>query len=1302
MKRLRQDIGLMVLLGAFIFGGLLGGGPLDLCEAQGLSANITGLLHLQVREKIRKVQEAKLPLMATELETARIVSISIEDVHSQKVFIYFDEEPTNSEIQALENLGVTVHQDSWIPPVGNHSTGFLVADMPIDKLDELANKSYVVRLDTAEQMHEPLNDLAAIRTNVDDVWDLGHDGTGITIAVLDSGLDTNHPDIPAPVASWDYAENDATIGNTVTGHGTHVTGIALGRGTQSAGEASEYTGVAPGANLVFFKVGTDATGGAPTHATVQAMQDAVDNHNVDIINYSYGGWSEYHDGSSATNQAVDYAVSQGAAVFCAAGNEGNDDQHFSGMVPAGTTTGDIQVNVTGAGLNNTRLLFNTVWFDGLGTNNDLELTFFDSNHNQLPDVTALGQTQSPRGTEAQYFYYDFFVPIGNSTYFLRVTNNSTNDQFFHIYYSTAFNQAGAGDVTFQNPDPSFTLSTPATADNAIAVASYTTRANWTDFLGGGWTYGEAVNTISTFSSRGPRVDGELKPSIAAPGSAIISARDQDVYPWNWPNNNPPNYYRGIIDNDGLNLDGSGPADYFVMQGTSMASPHAAGVAALLLEAQPALVGNPDSLRCVLEIVAGNMGAHNDASGYGVVDAQASVKSTALGLCWLLNHQNANGSWSNSVGLSSLATLAFLNSGHDETDPAVKNAIDYITSNVKGDGSIWSLGYKTYETSLAVLALVATYNGAYTDTVENAADWLRKSQWDESCLWETVNRDNWYYGGFGYGSHIRPDLSNTQFALMALDSVISVPKDDELWDKAQIFLARTQMRQQDVYIPDLDYTVEWNLSYNKYDDGGFVYYPGVSLSSTGTSYGSMTAAGIWNLRLCDVPPDNPRVQTALNWLLDNYTWDSNPGMTPDGRRFQYYYYLALSKALTMALESDEFNGHDWYGDMSTKLIDLQHSDGHWVNSYAGHGGEGDPTLCTSYSILSLQVREIPTNIQRLSWMTFILRSNADLHVYDPLGRHVGMNYETGQIEIEIPDATFVMNNTQEITVPRLEEGKYIIKLVGTGTGEYELTVTGGVGDTVVADETIAGFITEGEVHEAIATVAMIVGLTIDIMVVDNTPPEIEIEVPQPNQALQDGVTFTASASDQSGVASLAFYVREPNDGNGIPIGYECLAATLNGATGKWEHAFDTTQLPDGNYVILAEAVDNKDNEGWSEIVPFSIRNWAVIELLPNTANNKAGRTMPVKFALRIAAAVDPLQPFVYNEELEIRIYDASEPDTILQTSLYGDTSKDYRIDTAGELYITNFKTSKKPAEYVVEIWRMSKNFLVGSFTFETVK
>jgi hypothetical protein len=95
-------------------------------------------------------------------------------------------------------------------------------------------------------------------------------------------------------------------------------------------------------------------------------------------------------------------------------------------------------------------------------------------------------------------------------------------------------------------------------------------------------------------------------------------------------------------------------------------------------------------------------------------------------------------------------------------------------------------------------------------------------------------------------------------------------------------------------------------------------------------------------------------------------------------------------------------------------------------------------------------------------------------------------------------------------------------------------------------------------------------------------------------------------------------------------------------------------------------------------------------------------MPVKFSLRIAKSVDPAQPFVYNKDLEIRIYDAKAPGTILQRSVFGTGSKDYRIDTALQLYQTNFQTGKTPATYVVEIWRPSKNFLVGSFTFKTVK
>lgn len=227
-------------------------------------------------------------------------------------------------------------------------------------------------------------------------------------------------------------------------------------------------------------------------------------------------------------------------------------------------------------------------------------------------------------------------------------------------------------------------------------------------------------------------------------------------------------------------------------------------------------------------------------------------------------------------------------------------------------------------------------------------------------------------------------------------------------------------------------------------------------------------------------------------------------------------------------------------------------------------------------------------------------------------------------------------------------------------------------------------------------------TFTVTVVDTTPPQVEITFPTAGLALQDVVTLTAVADDWSGVSDVYFYVREPDGGDGIPIGCEDLPATWNGTTELWEFDFDTTGLLDGYYVILATAVDTQGNEGWSEVVPFSIRNWAVMELLTASKSNKAGRTMPVKFSLRIAESVDAMMPFVYNEELEITIYDAADPDTILQTSLYGDTSKDYRIDIVDELYITNFKTKKQPAEYVVEIWRASENFLIGSFTFETVR
>ncbi len=216
----------------------------------------------------------------------------------------------------------------------------------------------------------------------------------------------------------------------------------------------------------------------------------------------------------------------------------------------------------------------------------------------------------------------------------------------------------------------------------------------------------------------------------------------------------------------------------------------------------------------------------------------------------------------------------------------------------------------------------------------------------------------------------------------------------------------------------------------------------------------------------------------------------------------------------------------------------------------------------------------------------------------------------------------------------------------------------------------------------------------------TLPSITVETPREGQALQDGIVFTGKAEDESRVIWVNLTIREDDGANGIFIhdDFENMPAIYNEITKEWQLFFDTTELLDGYYMLIVEASDIFDQIGLNT-TSFSIRNWAILVLLPSTEQSNPGRTMPVKYSLRVAEAVDPNTPFVYNEELNIVIYAFDNPGEILQNATFGDVSLNYRIDSIGELYITNFKTLKTPEVYTVEIWR--KNFLVGSFTFETV-
>lgn len=156
----------------------------------------------------------------------------------------------------------------------------------------------------------------------------GHDGTGIIIAILDTGVDATHPDLSNKVVhetsfvkqDLGYFEDEDP--EDTFGHGTAVAGTAAGTGKASNGL---YTGIAPGANFWNVKVlsalgiGRDAGIIAGIEYATFGPDNQRDSSDPDIINLSLGGPGGPDDLSSL---AVDAAVTQGVVVTASAGNEG--------------------------------------------------------------------------------------------------------------------------------------------------------------------------------------------------------------------------------------------------------------------------------------------------------------------------------------------------------------------------------------------------------------------------------------------------------------------------------------------------------------------------------------------------------------------------------------------------------------------------------------------------------------------------------------------------------------------------------------------------------------------------------------------------------------------------------------------------------------------------------------------------------------------------------------------------------------------------------------------------------------------
>jgi subtilisin family serine protease len=470
-------------------------------------------------------------------------------------------------------------------------------------------------------------------------------GQGIKIAILDSGIDINNPLFaPAgfvppsgfPKGNTSFTNNkviaarvflDASMNPGATpvdlnGHGTNVAGIAAGD-LNTISPLAQITGVAPRAFLGNYRV-LDVNGDGFDDLIIQGLQSALGD-GFDIASMSLGGTAD--PTLNPLDQAVENAVAAGMVVTVAAGNDGVDANgavvpasiDSPGVAPSAITVGSSTnshvvgpgANLTVTGLSNISGMVgqggapSSVLSGTLGPAVYADVNALDNNNRGCAGLPA----GSLSGKIA-------LIERGNCGFAAKVTAASSAGAVAAIIYNKSVAEGtDGGDLVFQvdiSGPPAGTIPTIfVSRTNGLALR------DWLNTHPGSQVSMSAValidlvspaDLLSSFSSRGPSALKGLKPDLAAPGDPIYSGAIT--------NNNA----KGVSD----------PSGFAAVSGTSQATPHVAGAAALLKQLHP--TWTPLQIKSAL-ISSANNSVFNDSSNTvkaGVLDVGAGRADLSLG------------------------------------------------------------------------------------------------------------------------------------------------------------------------------------------------------------------------------------------------------------------------------------------------------------------------------------------------------------------------------------------------------------------------------------------------------------------------------------------------------------------------------------------------------------------------------------------------------------------------------------------------------------------------------------------------